>query len=39
LRRQETAHRENGRLNYQEPLSFDKVLDANLVQKAAAGVR
>lgn len=39
LRDEEATHRKNGRLNYSEPLSFDKVIDARLVHKAAAEVK
>ncbi|HLI22201.1 MAG TPA: ABC transporter substrate-binding protein [Stellaceae bacterium] len=39
LRDEETVHRANGRLNYTEPLSFDKVIDAKLVHQAAAQVK
>jgi NitT/TauT family transport system substrate-binding protein len=39
LRNEETIHRKNGRLNYVEPLAFDKVIDASLVHKAAAEVK
>lgn len=39
LRDLEATARKNGRLNYTEPLSFDKVIDASLVHKAAAEVR
>ena len=39
LRDEEATHRKNGRLNYTEPLSFDKVVDASLVHKAAAEVK
>lgn len=39
LRDEEATHRKNGRLNYTEPLSFDKVIDASLVHKAAAEVK
>jgi len=39
LRDEEATHRKNGRLNYSEPLSFDKVIDASLVHKAAAEVK
>jgi NitT/TauT family transport system substrate-binding protein len=39
LRDQEAVHRKNGRLNYAEPLSFDKVIDASLVHQAAAQVK
>jgi NitT/TauT family transport system substrate-binding protein len=39
LRDQETVHREHGELNYQGQLSFDKVIDARLVHKAAASVK
>ena len=39
LRDEEAVHRKHGRLNYSEPLSFDKVIDASLVHKAAAEVK
>jgi NitT/TauT family transport system substrate-binding protein len=39
LREEEATHRKNGRLNYKEPLAFDKVIDASLVRKAAAEVK
>jgi len=39
LRRQETIHRQNGRLNFAGPLQFDKVLDASLVHAAAASLK
>ena len=39
LRDEEAVHRANGRLNYAEPLAFDKVIDAALVHKAAAEVK
>ena len=39
LRDEEATHRKNGRLNYTEPLSFDKVIDASIVHKAAAEVK
>ncbi len=39
LRRQETIHRRNGRLNFAGPLQFDKVLDASLVHEAAASLK
>jgi ABC-type nitrate/sulfonate/bicarbonate transport system substrate-binding protein len=39
LRDEEATARRNGRLNYTEPLSFDKVIDASLVHKAAAEVK
>lgn len=39
LRKEEAVHRKNGRLNYTEPLSFDKVIDAKLVHEAAAQVK
>jgi NitT/TauT family transport system substrate-binding protein len=39
LRDEEAIARKNGRLNYTEPLSFDKVIDASLVHKAAAEVK
>ncbi len=39
LRDEEATHRKNGRLNYTEPLAFDKVIDASLVHKAAAEVK
>jgi len=39
LRDEEATHRKNGRLNYKEPLAFDKVIDASLVHKAAAEVK
>ena len=39
LRRQETIHRRNGRLNFAAPLQFDKVLDASLAQEAAASLK
>jgi hypothetical protein len=39
LRDEEATHRKNGRLNYTEPLSFDKVIDASLVHKAATEVK
>ena len=39
LRDEEATDRANGRLNYSEPLSFDKVVDASLVHKAAAEVK
>lgn len=39
LRDEEAVHRANGRLNYTEPLAFDKVIDASLVHKAAAEVK
>jgi NitT/TauT family transport system substrate-binding protein len=39
LRRQETVHRQNGRLNFAGPLQFDKVLDASLVHQAAASLK
>ena len=39
LRDEEATHRRGGRLNYTEPLAFDKVIDASLVHKAAAEVK
>lgn len=39
LRDEEATARQNGRLNYSEPLSFDRVIDASLVHKAAADVK
>jgi NitT/TauT family transport system substrate-binding protein len=39
LRRQETIHRQNGRLNFAGPLQFDKVLDASLAREAAASLK
>ncbi|HEY3919659.1 MAG TPA: ABC transporter substrate-binding protein [Stellaceae bacterium] len=39
LRNEESVHRANGRLNYSEPLAFDKVIDATLVHEAAAEVK
>jgi len=39
LRDEEATARANGRLNYTEPLSFDKVIDASLVHKAAAELK
>jgi NitT/TauT family transport system substrate-binding protein len=39
LRRQETVHRQNGRLNFPGPLAFDKVLDASVVHAAAASLK
>lgn len=39
LRRQEAIHRQNGRLNFQEPLRFDRVIDASLVHAAAASLK
>lgn len=39
LRKEETVHRKNGRLNYKGPLAFDQVIDAKLVHQAAASVK
>jgi NitT/TauT family transport system substrate-binding protein len=39
LRNEETIHRKNGRLNYNEPLSYDRIIDATIVHKAAAEVK
>jgi NitT/TauT family transport system substrate-binding protein len=39
LRDEEATHHKNGRLNYNEALAFDKVIDASLVHKAAAEVK
>lgn len=39
LRDQETVDHMNGRLNYSEPLAFDKIIDAKLVHTAAAAVK
>jgi len=39
LRDEEATARQNSRLNYTEPLSFDKVIDASLVHKAAAELK
>jgi NitT/TauT family transport system substrate-binding protein len=39
LRRQETIHRQNGRLNFAGPLRFDTVLDASLAHEAAASLK
>jgi NitT/TauT family transport system substrate-binding protein len=39
LRRQETIHRQNGRLNFAGPLQYDKVLDASLAHEAAASLK
>ena len=39
LRDEEATARQNSRLNYTEPLSFDKVIDASLVHRAAAEVK
>jgi NitT/TauT family transport system substrate-binding protein len=39
LRRLETVHRANGRINYKEPLDFKTVIDASVVHEAAAGVK
>lgn len=38
LKREESVHRENGRLNYEGELDFAKVIDASLVHQAAAGL-
>jgi ABC-type nitrate/sulfonate/bicarbonate transport system substrate-binding protein len=39
LRRQETVHRQNGRLNFAGPLRFDNVLDPSLAHEAAASLK
>jgi NitT/TauT family transport system substrate-binding protein len=39
LRDEEAVHRSHGRLNYTEPLAFDKVIDAKLVHEVAAQVK
>jgi hypothetical protein len=39
LRRQETIHRQNGRLTFPGPLQFDKVLDASVAHEAAASLK
>jgi ABC-type nitrate/sulfonate/bicarbonate transport system substrate-binding protein len=39
LRRQETIHRQNGRLNFAGPLQLDKVLDPSLARAAAASLK
>ena len=39
LRRQEAVHSQHGELNYQGQLSFNNVIDASLVHKAAAGLK
>ena len=39
LHRVESVHRQNGRLNYAQPLSFDNVIDAKLVREAAASLK
>ncbi len=39
LKREEAVHRKNGRLNFAEPLQFDKVIDASLVHAAAASLK
>lgn len=39
LRQQETVHRENGDLNYREPLAFDTMIDASLIHEADASLK
>jgi NitT/TauT family transport system substrate-binding protein len=39
MRNEETVQRKIGRLNYNEPLSFDKIIDATLVHEAAASLK
>jgi len=39
IRRVEAVQRQNGRLNYDKPLSFENVIDASLVHEAAASVK
>lgn len=39
IRRQETVYIKIGRLNYSKPLPMDKMVDATLVHKAAAGMK
>ncbi len=39
LRAEEDIHRKNGRLTYDHPLDFSKVIDATLVHEAAAAVK
>jgi NitT/TauT family transport system substrate-binding protein len=39
LREQETVHRDNNELNYTGQLSFEDMVDANLVREAAASLK
>ena len=39
LRQEESIDRKNGRLTYDHPLAFDKLIDASLVHAAAADVK
>jgi len=39
LRDEEAVHRENGRLNYSDPIDFKTVIDASLVHQAAASLK
>ena len=39
LHRVEAVHRQNGRLNFAQPLSFKNVIDAKLVREAAASLK
>jgi len=39
LRAEEDIHRKNGRLTYDQPLDFSKVIDATLIHEAAARVK
>jgi NitT/TauT family transport system substrate-binding protein len=38
IRRQETQHMKDGRLNYAAPIPMDRMVDASLVHKAAASL-
>jgi hypothetical protein len=39
LRREETIHHQNGRLNYDGPIAFEDVIDAKMLHEVAAGVK
>lgn len=39
LRQQETVDRQNGLLNYTQPLDFKTIIDATLVHEAASGLK
>ena len=39
IRRQETVHGRDGRLNYTTPVAMDKMVDATLVHRAAASLK
>jgi NitT/TauT family transport system substrate-binding protein len=39
IRRQESIHRRDGRLNYAAPVAMDRMVDATLVHRAAASLK